>query len=206
MTTVSATVHVFTLPHSYWCTTQPPHNTLLPTSIHQTSAKEVPYTRGLSYTPGPTFHGRCLHGWNNSVGAIKCPCWKHLAKSFPKTSRSVLAPSWLSGNRARKNAPAGGDGVIHSTVVYGTASKHQPSQPGLLIQRGRRCVHVCNPGKRLTRIQQSWCYADTSTILLLLHALRKRFVIKHFTPRADVSPSTSSGSPPAAGRGCAGSA
>ena len=30
---------------------------------------------------------------------------KHLAESFPKTCRSVLAPSWLSGNRAWKNAP-----------------------------------------------------------------------------------------------------
>ena len=44
--------------------------------------------------------------------------WKHLAESFPKTHRSVLAPSWLSSSRVWKKPPQGG--VIY-TVVYGTA-------------------------------------------------------------------------------------
>ena len=42
----------------------------------------------------------------------QCRCqkggrWKHLAESFPKKYRSVLAlaPSWLSGNRAWETAP-----------------------------------------------------------------------------------------------------
>ena len=55
-------------------------------------------------------HGR------NSVGAKKTRRWKHLAKSFPKTYGSVLAPSWLSSNRAWKTAPGGGD-IVMSTVV-----------------------------------------------------------------------------------------
>ena len=42
--------------------------------------------------------------------------WKHLAESFPKTYRSVLAPSWLPSNRAWKTA-WGGCG-IHRRIWY----------------------------------------------------------------------------------------
>ena len=55
------------------------------------------------------FHGRCLHSSWNCVGAYKSWGTKHLVKRFPKTYRSVLAPSWLSSNRAWKSAPGGCD-------------------------------------------------------------------------------------------------
>ena len=44
----------------------------------------------------------------STVGIVsvpkKCRRWEHLAESFPKTYRSVLAPSWLSSNRAWETA------------------------------------------------------------------------------------------------------
>ena len=51
--------------------------------------------------------------------------WKALAESFPKTRRSVLAPSWLSSNRAWK-AAAGGCYCVIYTVVH--ASIGEPFQ------------------------------------------------------------------------------
>ena len=42
--------------------------------------------------------------------------WKHLAEIFPKTHRSVVAPSWLSGNRAWKTAPGGGGSDTHHRI------------------------------------------------------------------------------------------
>ena len=58
------------------------------------------------HTPGPIFHARYLHS-RKSVGVKTRRRLKHLAEGFPKTYRSVLAPSWLSSNRAWKNRPRG---------------------------------------------------------------------------------------------------
>ena len=66
-------------------------------------------------------YARYLHSWN-SVGAKKGQRWKHLAESFPKTKRSVLAPSWLSSKRARKTA-RGGCGINHRRIWYWRMTK-----------------------------------------------------------------------------------
>ena len=50
-----------------------------------------------------------------------------LAGSFPKTCRSVLAHSWLSSNRAWKNAPGGCDILRHTRyTVSGISWPYQP--------------------------------------------------------------------------------
>ena len=54
-----------------------------------------------------------LDSWNNSVGVKRVGVEKHIAESFPKTHRSVLALCWLSSNRAWKNRPRGGWCHIH---------------------------------------------------------------------------------------------
>ena len=65
--------------------------------------------RGVLHIPGAIFNARYLHS-RSSVRAIKSRRWKSLAECFPKTRPSVLAPSWLSSNRARKTALCtGGD-------------------------------------------------------------------------------------------------
>ena len=69
----------------------------------------------ITHTPGPICHGQYLHSWN-SVGVEKGRHWKHLAESFPKAYRSVLASSWLSSNRAWKTLPGGCD--VHRRLRY----------------------------------------------------------------------------------------
>ena len=59
------------------------------------------------------------HG--SSVGAkkkIRGRRWTHSRRELRKTCRSVVAPSWLSSNRAWKSAPWG-CGIHTPTVVYG---------------------------------------------------------------------------------------
>ena len=47
--------------------------------------------------------------WNSATPCQKGPRWKHLAESFLKTYRSVLAPSRLWSNRAWNTAAGGCD-------------------------------------------------------------------------------------------------
>ena len=55
----------------------------------------------------------------STCGYQNVPRWKHPAERCPKTSRSVLAPSWLSSNRPWKTAPRGVSCMYH-TVLRGT--------------------------------------------------------------------------------------
>ena len=69
--------------------------------------------------PGPMFHGRYPHTWNNRVGAKGRRC-NHLAESFPKTYyRSVLASSPL-GCRAIELGKNRLRGCVIYTGVYGS--------------------------------------------------------------------------------------
>ena len=77
----------------------------------------VPYTAVyITPLPGLIFRAQYLHSWS-SIGAQKVRPGKHVAESFRKTYRSVLAPSWLSSSRAGKTAPGGCD--AHHRVPLG---------------------------------------------------------------------------------------
>ena len=79
--------------------------------------------RCVPHTPGTIFHARYLDSWTK-VGGKKSRRRNHLAESFPKAYLvSVLAPSWLSSNRAWKTAPGGCDkhrGIRH--IAHNTGS------------------------------------------------------------------------------------
>ena len=72
----------------------------------------------LSHPPGPVFHGRYLRSWSTAVVSVpkKVGAGNFFDDSFPKTCRSVLAPSWLSSNRPWKIAPGVCDCVIYPVV------------------------------------------------------------------------------------------
>ena len=76
----------------------------------------------------------------HSVGAKKGQRWKHLADNFPKTYRSVLAPSWLSSNRAWK-PPQGGViyTVVHGIILDGVHHKRKSQLRG----RIKRVRPIC---------------------------------------------------------------
>ena len=66
--------------------------------------------RWTSHPPGPiSMVDTSTVGIVLIVSVPKRSAMEHLAESFPKTYRSVLAPSWLSSNRAWKTAPGGVD-------------------------------------------------------------------------------------------------
>ena len=71
--------------------------------------------------------GRYLHGWNGA-DAKKVGVGKHLAESFPKTHRSVLAPSWLPSIRAWETATE----VRDKTPSY-TGTLSQPANAPLFF-------------------------------------------------------------------------
>ena len=53
-----------------------------------------------------SFHGRYFHSWN-SVGADEGRRCKHVDESFPKTCRSVLAPSVVLEQSSLETRPRG---------------------------------------------------------------------------------------------------
>ena len=83
--------------------------------------------------------------WADSPRSIspqleQCRRWKHLAETTPKTYHSVLAPSWLSSNRAWKTARGVCD--IHRCTRYtvtalnsGTPNPYRSTVPTLATTR-----------------------------------------------------------------------
>ena len=67
-------------------------------------------------TPSPPW-ADCPWSISPQLEQCRCQtgrCWKRLAENFPKTSRLVLAPSWLSSNRAWETTP----GVCDNCTVH----------------------------------------------------------------------------------------
>ena len=91
------------------------------------------------------YHPACAEfSWSISpqLKQYRCPKrrrWKHLADSCPKTYRSMLAPSWLSSNRAWKTAPGVCDiyrrlrYLLPSTIHQGTQVDDSYKHPAVLV-------------------------------------------------------------------------
>ena len=76
------------------------------TNCTSSATRSSPSERELITRPsGSIFHARYLHSRNSATGATKVGLGNISPRAFPYTHRSVLAPSWLSTNRASKNRP-----------------------------------------------------------------------------------------------------
>ena len=75
------------------------------TPAHASTDYGIPYTT-LYITPPWADYPWSIPPQQENCRRQKGRRWKHLVDSFPKTQRSVMAPSLLSSNRAWKAAPA----------------------------------------------------------------------------------------------------